>query len=134
MPDATPYGLVACDGSGTLIFRKPVPGFDVPRYGAACPLWPLFSSLQRPMTPVRQTITMSGRDNVSFMADAISEITYPTGFDGPAVVESWMLIKPLVTSVPKAVRVGTSCRVCSEKTCPARREPSVFSDTMAEAL
>ncbi|MCB1843770.1 MAG: hypothetical protein KDI09_12470, partial [Halioglobus sp.] len=30
------------DGSGTLTLRKPVAGFSLPRFGAACPLWPLY--------------------------------------------------------------------------------------------
>ncbi len=134
LPDGTPYGLVACDGSGTVIFRKTVPGFDVPRYGAACPLWPLFLGLQRPMTPIRQMLIMSGRDDAPFRAEAYSEIAYPSGFNGPAVIESWMLIKPLFSAPPDALRVGTSCRVCLETGCPARREPSVFSDFRTEAL
>lgn len=128
LADGTPYGLVACDGSGTLIFRKPLPGFDVPRYGAACPLWPLFAGLQRPMALIRENLIMSGRDDAAFRAEAFSEISHPNGYGGPAVVESWMLIKPLITRPDAALPVGTSCRVCAQSACPARREPSVFSD------
>ena len=133
LPGGMPFGLVACDGSGTLIFRKPLPGFDVPRYGAACPFWPLFTSLQRPMTPIRQVLAMSGRDDAFFEAEALSQISYPAGFDGPAVVEAWMLIRPLMASPAQAARVGPSCRVCAEAACPARREPSVVSGSLTEA-
>lgn len=137
-PDEVPggqgFGLVACDASGTLTFRKTVPGFDVPRYGAACPLWPLFTALQRPMTPVRQALRMAARDEAGFETVAFSEIAYPAGFDGPAVVEAWMLVRPLLSVPAGAAPVGTSCRVCAERGCPARREPSVFAETASEAF
>ena len=50
-------GLVICDASGTLTFRKPVPGFALPRFGAACPLWPLFAVLARPSSPMAVSYT-----------------------------------------------------------------------------
>ncbi len=128
-PDGMPWGLVACDGSGTLIFRKPLPGFDVPRYGAACPLWPLFRALQRPMAPIRERLAVTGREEGVFDAEAISDIAYPAGFDGPAVVEAWMLLRVRLPGddAGPALKVGASCRICSVSDCPARREPSVFA-------
>ncbi|AZQ67425.1 XRE family transcriptional regulator [Silicimonas algicola] len=128
-PDGTPWGLVACDGSGTLIFRKPLPGFDVPRYGAACPLWPLFRALQRPMALIRERVAVSGRNEGVFDAEAISDIAYPVGFDGPAVVEAWMLLRARLPGddAGPALKVGASCRICAVPDCPARREPSVFA-------
>ncbi len=127
MPDGQSAGLVACDGSGTLTFRKPAEGFAVPRFSAACPLWPLFQALQRPMSPVSQAITMAGRDEASFETAAISNILYPEGFGGPAVVEAWMLIQPILRPSEEGYHhVGTSCRVCSVSDCVARREPSVI--------
>ena len=128
-PDRSPRGLVACDGSGTLIFRKPVAAFDLPRYGAACPLWPLYHALQRPMQPVRQTLLMSGRDEAVFTAWAVAEVDHPSGFDGPSVVEAWMLLSPRqgLGDAESAIGVGTSCRVCAQARCPARREPSLVA-------
>lgn len=135
MPDGQARGLVACDGSGTLVFRKPLPGFDFPRFGAACPLWPLFQALQRPMQPIRQVLRMSGREESYFTAWAYAETRYPGGFDGPSVIEAWMLIEPR-RSVPDAERaagVGTSCRICSQPECPARREPSLVASVESVA-
>ena len=43
-----PAGLVICDSSGSILLFKPVPGFAMPRHGEACPLWPVFSALNRP--------------------------------------------------------------------------------------
>jgi hypothetical protein len=122
-----PYGLVACDASGTLIYRKPLPGFELPRYSAACPFWPLFQALQRPMTPVSRLLRVSGRDEAQFEALAFSTLAYPSGFDGPPVARSWMLFWPVRRSDVPATGVGTSCRICPEAGCVARREPSVFA-------
>ena len=36
------FGLVVADRAGSLLFRKGTEGFTIPRYGSACPLWPLF--------------------------------------------------------------------------------------------
>ncbi len=40
-------GLLICDGAGAITFRKPVKGFALPRFGAGCPLWPLYHALAR---------------------------------------------------------------------------------------
>lgn len=128
-PDGHARGLVACDGSGTLVFRKPVPGFDLPRYGAACPLWSLFQALQRPMQPIRQVLRMTGRDRDLFQACAVSEMRYPDGFDAPPVVEAWMMLEPCTgfSGTERVIGVGTSCRVCAIPECSARREPSLIA-------
>ena len=127
-PNGEAFGLVACDASGTLIFRKPLPGFELPRYSAACPFWPLFTALQRPMTLVGGEVSMAGRDEARFDVQAIAEVSYPVGFDGPSLSEAWMLFVPRLGTDRPAIRVGTSCRICPEVECVARREPSVFGD------
>ena len=136
LTDGLAYGLVGCDGSGTLTFRKPVAGLDLPRYSGACPLWPLFRALQHPMMPVRECIAIGGRDELSFDVTAIAEVQYPMGYDRPPVLSAWMLIRERRRDRPSgaALRVGTSCRVCAESDCPARREASVFSAFEAEVL
>lgn len=127
LPGGEVYGLVACDGSGTLTLRKPLPGFELPRYGAACPLWPLFEALQRPMAPIARTVVVAGRDEGVHQALAFSEISYPEGFGGPGIIEAWMLLRrDMASEAEGARRVGTSCRICAESACVGRREPSVF--------
>jgi hypothetical protein len=68
-----PMGLVMCDASGTLMLRKPVEGFAIPRFSGACPKWPLFQALSRPMQALRQTVTMTGREAKRFDCYAVSE-------------------------------------------------------------
>ncbi|NNE80617.1 MAG: DUF2083 domain-containing protein [Silicimonas sp.] len=126
--DGMPFGLVGCDGSGTLVFRKPIAGFDLPRYGGACPLWPLFQALRQPMTPLQHVLEVSGRDERRFQTCAVSELGHPGGLSGPVVVTGWMLITPMAQIPDHVVSqpVGTSCRICPEADCMARREPTVF--------
>lgn len=135
-PDGVSHGLVGCDRSGTLTFRKPVPGFDLPRYSGACPLWPLFQALHQPMMPIRDRLGIGGREDGRFDALAVSEVSHPMGYDRPAVHTSWMLFReaPRETSDAPFSPVGTNCRICVESKCPARREASVFSELAREAL
>ncbi|MBL3559955.1 helix-turn-helix transcriptional regulator [Rhodovulum sulfidophilum] len=126
-----PVGLVACDGSGTLTFRKPVEGFSLPRFGAACPLWPLYQALSRPMAPVRAVVELGGSAPRRFLTYAICQPALAAGFDGPQVLEAAMLILPEGTvDLPRLAPqpVGTSCRICPRRDCVARREPSILAD------
>jgi hypothetical protein len=125
-------GLVVCDGSGTLTFRKPIEGFPLPRYSAACPLWPLYQALARPMAPVRMAVEMGGRSPQTFLTYAIGQPAQPAGFDGPQVMEAAMLVLPAdLAPLPEGavpLAVGTSCRICPQGDCAARREPSIMAD------
>ncbi|MFN3936921.1 MAG: helix-turn-helix domain-containing protein [Gemmobacter sp.] len=127
--EAGRIGLVICDGSGTLVFRKPLQGFALPRFGAACPLWPLYQALSRPGLAVRATIEVAGRRAACFAAWAWCESTYPEGFGGTAVLRSYMLIKPDAGGPDPVQPVGTSCRICPRSGCPARREPAIVAET-----
>lgn len=134
-------GLVTCDGSGTLTFRKPLDGFAPPRFGAACPLWPLYQALLRPLAPVRRVIEQMGQPPRQFLAYAVCQPVGHSGFDAPELVEATMLFVPMDAAVASGsdgaganiskiagnvVEVGTNCRVCTRAQCPARREPSLL--------
>ena len=128
-------GLVICDGSGTLTFRKPITGFSLPRFGAACPLWPLYQALTRPMAPVRLMVEMAERAPRRFLTYAICQPSQPGGFDAPQVLKAAMLILPAnILPDPKVLvrdpdtLIGTSCRICPRSGCAARREPSILAD------
>ncbi|NCM96001.1 MAG: helix-turn-helix domain-containing protein [Rhodobacterales bacterium] len=120
-------GLVICDGAGTLTFRKPVPGFMPPRFGAACALWPLYAALGRPMTPITARIATGGRGGQQFRVQAFCQPRYPQGFGGPELREAAMLVWPDPgTAAGAALAVGSTCRICPQAACPARREPSII--------
>jgi predicted transcriptional regulator len=119
-------GLVICDASGTLTFRKPATGFPLPRFGSACPLWPLYAALGRPMQPVEARVKMSGQNDRLHRVIAFAETRHPQGMRGPELRQAAMLILPDQGADP-VLKVGTSCRVCANGDCPARREPSILA-------
>ena len=123
---AVQAGLVACDGSGTLTFRKPATGFPLPRFGSACPLWPLYAALGRPMQPFEARVQMAGQSDRRHRVIAWAETRHPQGLRGPELREAAMLILPDDGAGP-GVRIGSSCRVCARGDCPARREPSILA-------
>ncbi len=120
-------GLLQCDGSGTLTLRKPLPGFSPPRFGAACPLWPLFTALSRPETPVEAVIALPGVQGLRYRVLAFCQTHYPVGFRGPQLRESAMLLLPEISGQGAAIEVGPTCRICPRPQCPARREASILT-------
>lgn len=120
-------GLVICDASGTLTFRKPVSGFPLPRFGAACPLWPLFAALGQPMRPIETVIETAGPQGRRFLVRAFCRLRFPQGARGPELREAAMLILPEPARGAESLAVGSTCRVCQRTGCPARREPSILT-------
>ncbi|WP_420860672.1 short-chain fatty acyl-CoA regulator family protein [Algirhabdus cladophorae] len=123
-----PVGLVVCDASGTFTYRQPVEGFVVPRFGAACALWPLFTAFSTPRQPQRSITQFAGRGSPAFVTYAVAEPVAPFAFSGPNVLHATMLILPLPEGeqAPIDQVVGSSCRICPKDTCPARREPTIL--------
>ncbi|THD82878.1 XRE family transcriptional regulator [Aliigemmobacter aestuarii] len=124
-------GLVICDASGALVYRKPAEGFAPPRFGTGCALWPLYGALGRPMAPVESRIEMAGRGGRRYLARAFCQPSYPAGFGGPELREAAMLLLPDPSppgSQDAVLRVGTTCRICPISDCAARREPSILGE------
>lgn len=122
-------GLLVCDASGTPVLRKPVEGFALPRYGAACALWPIFTALARPMQPVEARLETLGAGGRRFLVRAFCETRLTEGFTGPELRQAAMLILPEPPGSPlppPGLQVGASCRICPAAACPARREPSIL--------
>lgn len=123
-------GLAVCDASGTLVFRKPIDGFSLPRFGAACPLLPLYQALGRPMSPVRVHVEQAGRTPRRFLTFSVAQPSRPAGFDQPTVFEATMLILPEEAGGrdrAPAIPIGPTCRICPREACAARREPSILT-------
>lgn len=122
-------GIVVCDRSGTVIFRKTVDGFAVPRFGACCPLWPLFSVLGGPGLMVHETVLQLGRGQMPFEAYAVSQTYGMAGYNRAPMVRATMLVVPAVPGavVSDALEVGATCRICPKDACPSRRELSILN-------
>ena len=124
-------GLVIADASGSILFRKPVTGFALPRFGASCPLWPLFGALTRPMVAIRRVVSQLGRSVARFECMAVAMPQGQPGFEREPLYQSVMLIRPLGANDEvdgDVLQVGSTCRVCPRSDCSARREPSILSE------
>jgi transcriptional regulator with XRE-family HTH domain len=121
-------GLVICDASGTLVFRRPVEGFALPRFGGGCPVWPLYQALSSPMRPICQTLVTAGRMGRQFRAFAVARPAGPARFDFPPIWNATMLLVAETSGhdAAQGLSVGASCRTCAQIDCPARREPSIL--------
>ena len=119
-------GLVVCDRSGTVIFRKSISGFTVPRFGDCCPLWPLFAVLGHPGMVVSQRIEQLGRSSAQFDCFATCETQSAPGYNATPLVLATMLILPAARVSSDRQEVGATCRVCPREGCSARREPSIL--------
>ena len=124
-------GFVLCDASGTLLIRKPVAGFSLPRFGAACPIWPLFAALARPMEPISTLAELPGQMPLPFRLRAFCEPeAMEFGAPGePCMVlrRAGMLMEPATGAQGAALPIGASCRICPREGCAARREPSIMA-------
>ncbi|NOD35099.1 MULTISPECIES: helix-turn-helix domain-containing protein [unclassified Ruegeria] len=125
-----PAGLVLCDASGSILFLKPTPGFAMPRHGEACPLWPVFTALNRPLVPVRKQVEQTGRASAEFECFAYAWPHAVPGYDQDPAYRSVMLVRPVQEQAGDApvTQVGPNCRVCPRNECTARREPSILSE------
>ncbi len=129
--DALPdFGLITCDGTGAVLLRKPLPGFALPRYGAACALWPLYQAMTRPHAPV--TAILQTPEERMFQAEALA--TYQKG-EAPywvQAVRTSMIFSAIrqedaTRAGGSILPVGLSCRICARDHCTARREPSIHA-------
>ncbi|QFQ88347.1 helix-turn-helix domain-containing protein [Paracoccus kondratievae] len=118
-------GLIVCDGSGAALFRHSAPGFELPRPGEGCALWPLFEALAQPQLPVARLIETTAGNR--FAAWAVAERLLPMGIGAPALSRAQMLFRPSAGRDTRPVLgVGPACRICPRPGCPARHEPSIL--------
>tara|TARA_R110002072_G_scaffold174722_5_gene330271 strand:- start:520 stop:1815 length:1296 start_codon:yes stop_codon:yes gene_type:complete len=120
-------GLVVCDRSGTVIFRKSIEAFTVPRHGACCPLWPLFAALGQPGGVVAARVSQLGAAQAQFDCFAASEAMGVPTYNTPPLVQAVMLLVPAASDAIPAQQVGSTCRICPHDDCGARREPSILA-------
>lgn len=124
--DIPEIAFVECDGSGAFLFRRPAPGFPIPRFGTGCPLWPLFSTLARLNTPMREHLMTP--DGKPYHAYALAQPSGGASFNTQPQIRAMMLLIAASDGTPDetSLTVGSSCRVCPQSDCAARREPSIL--------
>ncbi len=125
-------GLVIADQAGGFVFRKPVEGFSVPRYGVGCALWPLFRAFAQPALVLRQRLMPLGQTMHVFDTFATSYVSAPVHYNEVPLREACMLLVPVQEAEPTQadlVPVGVTCRICPASRCHARREASILQES-----
>lgn len=125
-------GLIVCDRSGSLLFRKSAVGFAIPRFGAVCPLWPIFDVLANFGQVSHRHVVQIGRSKTEFECFAVAEATAPTGYNVTPLMQATMLIVPKKVKnqdeITTGDEIGSTCRLCPRTLCHARREPSILNE------
>jgi len=131
--DIPEFGIIQCDASGSVLYRKQLNSFSLPRYGGACPLWPVYRSLSQPLQPIRAMLDMPMGDRFHTISFAYPTEAAQIGM--PALTEAVMLFTPDYLMLPKIshtqtpqLAVGLQCTVCSRLECSARRAPYLLED------
>lgn len=117
------FGLLKCDGSGAVTFRKQLPLLALPKLGSGCPIWPIYRSLSHPMQPIKAIINMPTGER--FLTYSISSYIDHATIGLPARSSAIMLItsdydSSDIATLPN-LAVGLQCSVCPRTDCPARR-------------
>lgn len=119
--------LVVADGSGTVLHRKRLGGFPMPRTGAPCALWPLFDTLARPGLGIHECLELPGPVVQRYDAYAVSAPVGGAVFGQAPRIEATMLVAADAPDDGRPARaIGPACGVCPRDACPARREPSAL--------
>lgn len=127
----TGCGLIVCDNAGYPIFRKPAQGFVLPRFGASCPLWPVFQALSSPGRAMLTRVEQATRSQNLFDCYSFGYPIGPPVLNRTPLYQAIMLIRPAQAadnlSDQSTLPIGSTCRLCP-RDCTARREPSILRE------
>ena len=126
--DMPSFGLIVGSASGHPLYRRPLPGFPMPRHGNACTLWPLFAALSQPERPLLATLIHDNGARFATISVAQSHTQAQLG-RLPDMRTSMLIVaeeeSPFATP-PLEIDAGTSCQLCSRRTCLSRAESPIL--------
>lgn len=138
--EGVPFAFLRVDPSGYISKRFPLFGFPLPRFGHACPLWPVFAAFQTPGRVVRQLAEFT--DGHRFLMIARTVTKRAATFNAQPVMFSVMLACDAIHADRTvyaegldfhadgaALPVGATCRQCERANCQHRQEAPVTSKT-----
>jgi predicted transcriptional regulator len=130
------FAFMRSDASGFVTKRLPLAGLPLPRYGNACPLWPIHGAFQVPGVTARSFGEMPSGERFLFFARAIEKRPGMVGF--PRHLMSVMLACAVrdagrvvygdgIDRAAAMLPVGTLCRVCPRRDCGHRQEAQLVT-------
>jgi hypothetical protein len=90
-------------------------------------LWPIFAVMGQTGMVISERINQLDRAGAEFDSFAASEVSLPDHYNAPALTQVVMLLVPSKAGSGAGRSVGTTCRVCPQQSCGARREPSIMN-------
>jgi hypothetical protein len=76
---------------------------------------------------VSERVMQLGRAQAQFDGFAIAEPLSAPSYNTPPLVQAVMLLLPAAAGAGRGQPMGSTCRVCPQDPCAARREPSILS-------
>lgn len=132
-PQLPQFGFLQCDSSGAVLYRKQLPTFSLPRFGGACPIWPIYRSLSQSQQPIAALIDMPTGER--FYTLCYSYPVEQAQIAMPARQESLMLFTPDYAQISTVsaktlplLSVGVQCSVCPRNTCSSRRTAYILGE------
>jgi predicted transcriptional regulator len=130
------FAFMRSDPSGYVTKRLPLQGLPLPRYGTACPLWPVYRAFQTPGVTVASFGELPTGDQFLFFARAVEKNPPLAGL--PRHLLSVMLACPVgqagrvaygdgIDRKTAMIPAGIFCRLCPRPACVHRQEPSLIA-------
>lgn len=135
------FGFMRCDTAGFVTRRLALPGFALPRYGASCPLWPVYQAFQQPGRTLRELVELPGGERYLMVARAVQKDPAPWGAP-PRLLSVMLFCRALdagrvaygdgldLSPAAPATAVGVSCRTCPRGACGWRQEDPILDAGM----
>ena len=136
--EGIPFAFMRVDPSGYVSKRYTLPGLPIPRYGGACPLWPVYRAFQTPGVVNCSLAAFPNNDRYLFVACAVEKGASAFGQHRPLL--SIMLACEALyadqtvyghglnfAAKDQALAVGPTCRLCTREDCAHRQEDLIVA-------
>lgn len=139
--EGIPFAFLRSDPAGNLSKRFSTLGLHMPRFGGACPLWPLYGAFRTPGNVTTQLAVMPEGERYLLIARCVSKRL--VGYGQPETLFSIMIgcdasyssrviygDRYATGSDASGAPVGFGCRSCSRTGCAQRAHASVVATDM----
>jgi hypothetical protein len=136
--EGIPFAYMRVDPSGHVSKRYSLPGLPIPRYGGACPLWPVYRSFQTPGIVNCSLAAFPNSDRFMFIACTVEKGASAFGQHRP-LLSVMLACEALyadqtvygdsleVSNKERALAVGPTCRLCTRENCTHRQEELIVA-------
>ncbi len=136
--EGIPFAFMRVDPSGYVSKRYALPGLPIPRYGGACPLWPVYRAFQTPGMVNCSLAAFPNNDRFLFVACAVEKGASAYGQHRPllsimlaceALYADQTVYGDTLSAATRdqALAVGPTCRLCTREDCAHRQEDLIVA-------